>query len=234
MKLEKIARVIAVLLAVAIFIPFMGKAAVYSTNPIGEPLTIVFLREGKITTWEGWFIDPCSPLSLTILKSDGVTQITIPSSDLKQIHATATAAVGFEAYSHPSAFFYIPFAPSIYNYELGQKRGCIYFVTTNPMPSYYPFDSQIVADTSGERAPSPSTSSFGTPGWYYITSEPQWGWGPNEGAFTIHLEFSASAPPTPSTSPSPSPLPLQARNQGRSTWSSASTLPVPWGTISTR
>ncbi|MCR4428585.1 MAG: S-layer homology domain-containing protein [Caldiserica bacterium] len=207
MILKNSARVIAIFLAVALFVPFLGNSVVYSANPIGDPLTIVFLQEGKTTTWEGWFVDPCSPLSLTILKSDGKTQISIPAADLKQIHAEANAAVGFEAYTNPSAFFYIPFAPSGLNYELNVKRGFVNFVRANPMPTDYNLIPMTVADTLEEYAPRPSTSAFGTPGWYYITSNPEFMSGLSEGLFRIHLEFSASAPPTPSTSPSPTPTP---------------------------
>lgn len=214
MNLKSIARVVAVLLTLVLFIPFFGKVEVYSASPIGEPLTIVFLREGKTTTWEGWFIDPCGPVSLTILKNDGATQITIPASDLKQIHAEATAAVGFEPYTNPSAFFYVPFAPSGLSYELNVKRGLISYVWANPMPTDYNFSPTTVGDTLGEYAPRPATSVFGTPGWYYITSNPEFMFGSSEGLFRIHLDFSASAPPTPSTSPSPTPTPSSIPQTG--------------------
>jgi len=234
MKLEKIARVIAVLLAVAIFIPFMGKAAVYSTNPIGEPLTIVFLREGKITTWEGWFIDPCSPLSLTILKSDGVTKITIPSSDLKQIHASATAAVGFEAYSHPSAFFTSPLPRASIIMNWARKGGVFILSRRIPCPAIILSIPRSWRILQGKGLLPPRPHRL-VPLAGIILPLSHNGGGDQTRALS---PFTSSFPLPPLPLPPPPlhlpPLPLQARNQGRSTWSSASTLPVPWGTISTR
>lgn len=203
---SKVQRIIAILLIAALAIPLASSFPTYAALPYGTPLQITFLSGGSETTWEGWFIDPCNPTSLTILNKDGVTQITIPATDLRKIFAKATARAGMEGpFNDPSAFFYVPFAPSDLDYNLQGEGGAINFTRANPCPSDYTVPIVTVANTLD--GPSPSPAVFNKAGWYYIVSMPHSFSGERaDGAFTLRLHFTPSTPlPTPSESPSPTP-----------------------------
>lgn len=197
-------RIALLFLIAALMIPFVSPLPTFAALPYGAPLQITFLLGETQTTWEGWFVDPCNPTSLTILKKDGVTQATIPATDLRGIVATARAGMG-GPFNNPSAFFYIPFAPSGLDYDLQGESGVINFTRTNPRPLDNTVPYVTVADTL--HGPTPSPAVFTTAGWYYIVSKPHSLAGETaDGAFTLRLRFTPSTP-LPTTSPTPSPTP---------------------------
>ena len=204
MHYSKVLRVIPLFLIAVLVISFASPSLTFAV-PYGAPLQISFLSGGSLTTWEGWFIDPCNPTNLTILKKDGVTQATIPATDLRKIDATATARAGMEGpFNNPSAMFYVPFAPSGTSYELLGERGVLNFTVPNPLPLDNSGPYTTVADTLS--GPSLSPAVFASAGWYYIVSLPHSLSGETrDGTFRLHMDFVPSTPlptsPTPTTAP---------------------------------
>jgi hypothetical protein len=195
MHYSKVLRVISLFLIAVLVISFASPSLTFAALPFGAPLQISFLSGGSLTTWEGWFIDPCSPANLTILNKDGVTQATIPTTDLRKIDATATARAGMEGpFNNPSAMFYVPFAPSGTSYDLLGERGVLNFTVLNPRPLDNSGSYTTVADTL--RGPSLSPAVFAQKGWYYIVSLPHSYSGERaDGTFSLHMDFVPTTAP---------------------------------------